>query len=114
MEDYRNGIGQPPNNPPNAHHEHSKTIYPPGFEKNSREGDPLFHQVAPDGVPQFDDDLRLQDDSPARDHGVELDTIEITDPLAPPDGQPDMGCYKFDTPGLEVGVDSRRRFPEHP
>jgi hypothetical protein len=25
-----------------------------------------------------------------------------------------MGCYKFDTPGLEVGVDSRRRFPEHP
>jgi hypothetical protein len=114
LDDYRNGIGQPPNDPPNAHHEDSKTIYPPGFEKNSREGDPLFHQVAPDGVPQFDDDLRLQDDSPARDHGVELDFIGITDPLAPSDGQPDMGCYKFDTLGLEVGVDGRRRFPEHP
>jgi hypothetical protein len=114
LEDYRNGIGQPPNDPPNAHHEHSKIIYPPGFEKSSREGDPLFHQVAPDGVPQFDDDLRLKADSPARDHGVELDAIGITDPLAPPDGQPDMGCYTFDTPGLEVGVDGRRRFPEHP
>jgi hypothetical protein len=114
LEDYRNGIGQPPNDPPNAHHEHSKTIYPPGFEKNSREGDPLFHQIAQDGVPQFDDDLRLNADSPARDHGVELDTIGITDPLAPPDGQPDMGCYQFDTPGLEVGVDGRRRFPEPP
>jgi hypothetical protein len=110
LEDYRNGVGQDPN----SHHEHSQAIYPPGFEKNGREGDPLFHQIAPDGVPQFDDDLRLKGDSPARDHGIDLDTIGITDPLAPPDGLPEMGCYESDTPGLDVGVDCRRHFPEHP
>ena len=48
----------------------SKALYPPGFERNSIDDDPRFQRIAPDGVPQFDDDLRLRADSPARGKGL--------------------------------------------
>jgi hypothetical protein len=85
----------------NTHFEDSKVLYPP-------------LRIAPDGVPRFDDDLRLRQPSPARHSGLTLSdpNIGINDPLAVPLVPPDLGCYEFDGPGLDVGVDSRRRFPE--
>jgi hypothetical protein len=99
--------------PPSSHFEDSKALYPPGYEKNSIDVDPQFRRIAPDGVPQFDDDLCLQSDSMARQRGVILSdpNVGITDPLAP-EGRPDIGCYQFGQPGLQVGVDGRRQFPE--
>jgi hypothetical protein len=105
--------GMSTNHPPSSHFEDSKALYPPGYEKNSIDVDPQFQRIAPDGVPRFDDDLRLQSGSPASQHGVILSgpNVGITDPLAP-EGRPDIGCYQFDQPGLQVGVDGRRQFPE--
>jgi hypothetical protein len=113
LQAYYSGAGT--ENPPSSHFEDSQTLYPPGFEKNSIDVDPLFRRIAPDGVPQFDDDLRLRENSLARKQGVILSdpSVGIDDPLAP-QGRPDIGCYAFDQPGLHVGVDGRRQFPEPP
>jgi hypothetical protein len=93
----------------------SKTQYPPGYEANSIEEDPLFSRIAADGTPQSDDDLRLQSNSPARRKGIMLPeqpiNLRVMDPLAPSGTNPDIGCYQFDQPGLIVGVDGRRHFP---
>jgi hypothetical protein len=112
LDDYRSGIGV---HKPNQHHDHSKLAYPPGFEKNSIEDDPKFRRIAPDGVPQFDDDLRLGDGSLALERGRVLadSDVGIVDPLAQP-GAPDLGCYQFEDQGLDVGVNGRRRYPEQP
>lgn len=94
----------------------SKTQYPPGYEFESIEENPQFRVMNPDGSPQPLDDLRLKPDSPARTAGV----------LLPPDLQPlddaageavmlppsrDIGCYRFGSRPLRVGVNGRRRFP---
>jgi hypothetical protein len=70
-------------------------------------------RIAADGIPQFDDDFRLPAGSPAAQRGVTLSNpdIAIDDPLAPPVA-PDIGCYQTGQPGLDVGIDDRRRFPE--
>jgi hypothetical protein len=98
--------------PPSTYFTHSMTLYGPGYEANSIEGDPGFRLIAPDGIPQFNDDLRLRSDGRARQKGVVLEDVGIDDPLAP-QGSPDIGCYEFDQPGLQVGVDGRRQFPEN-
>jgi hypothetical protein len=84
---------------PGRHFEDSKDQYPPGFDAESIDVD----------------DLRLESGSPAEQHGVILadPQIGIDDPSAPPD-RPDIGCFRADDPGLRVGVDGRRRFPELP
>jgi Right handed beta helix region len=99
----------------------SKTQYPPGYEANSIEDDPLFRRIAADGTPRSNDDLRLQSNSPARGKGIVLPSeLKPLDPLAPlapsppfppSEPNPDIGCYQFGKPGLMVGVDGRRHFP---
>ena len=108
---YYTGTGARPT--PSSHFENSKVLYPPGFESNSIDIDPLLRRFAADGAPQFDDDLRPREDSPARQHGLDLasPTIGIDDPLAPA-GLPDMGYAQVAEPPLQVGVDGRRMFPE--
>jgi hypothetical protein len=107
LEAYYSGTGT--GNQPSSHFTDSQALYPPGYEANSIDVDPQFQRIAPDGVPQFDDDLRLR----FRKQGVNLSdpNVGIDDPLAP-QGNPDIGCYQFDQPGLQVGVDGRRHFPE--
>jgi hypothetical protein len=99
---------------PSTHFQESKAQYPPGFEVNSIDVDPLLRRIDPTGVAQFDDDLRLQPGSPAMHHGVVLagPDVGIDDPFAPADGPP-IGCFAADDSGLRVGVDGRRCFPEH-
>jgi hypothetical protein len=101
--------------PPSLHFEDSKVHYPPGFEAEGIDADPQFRQTDPSGFVSFDDDLLLRPGSPAEQHGVILANpdVGIDDPSAPP-GRPDIGCYVADDPGLRVGVDGRRRFPEPP
>jgi hypothetical protein len=113
LDDYHQGFGQTEGAQPNLHFEHSKAIYSPGFEKHGTDKDPAFVQIAPDGVPQFDDDLRPQIGSPLIGGGVDLSDAEvgIEDPEAPA-GPPDRGCYDADDTSLDVGVDSRHHFPE--
>jgi hypothetical protein len=92
----------------------SKSQYSPGYEANSREEDPQFHQFDPNGIPQSTDDLRLKSTSPLRGKGVTLpDDIRFKDPFAPPepDTKPDIGCFPFGSGPLEVGVDGRKSFP---
>jgi hypothetical protein len=115
---YRLGDGQntAADAQPNKHFDNSKVLYPPGFEEDGIDLDPQLRRIAPDGVPQFDDDLRFAANSPARGKGRTLSDPEIgiDDPQAPAEA-PDLGCYQFDEldqPGLRVGVDERRRFPE--
>jgi len=96
----------------------SKVAYPPGFELNGIDQNPQFRSIAPDGGPDTPDDLRLQEGSPAAQAGLHLDgpPTGIVDPLATPSGPPpDMGCYPTgpNSPGLDVGVDGRRKFPQH-
>jgi hypothetical protein len=100
------------------HFKDSQATYPPGFESHGIDEDPQFRSIAPDGSPSSDDDLRLSTGSPAAQAGLHLDgpPTGIVDPLATPSGpQPDLGCYPPgpDSPALEVGVDSRRKFPQH-
>jgi hypothetical protein len=100
---------------PGQHFEDSRAHYPPGFEAEGIDVDPQFRRIDPSGIVQFDDDLRLRSGSLAEQHGVILadPQIGIDDPSAP-SGRPDMGCFSADDPGLRVGVDGRRRFPELP
>jgi hypothetical protein len=113
LADYRGENGPPAT----SHFEDSQGQYPPGFEKNGVDDDPAFHRIEPDGVPQFDDDLRILA-GPAQGQGRVLSDpdVGIDDPLAP-NGPPDLGCFQISEHadiGLDVGVDGRRRFPEHP
>jgi hypothetical protein len=99
--------------PPSKFFLQSKTQYPPGYEAKSLAEDPLFRQLGGDGTPPFNsDDLRLREASPARGKGIQLPAaLRKLDPLAPAKGRPDIGCYAFDQPPLQVGVDGRRHFP---
>jgi hypothetical protein len=101
---------------PCQHFEDSRDQYPPGFEAEGIDVDPQFRRIDPSGIVQFDDDLRLRAGSLAEQHGVILSDpqVGIDDPSAPPGRRPDIGCFSFDDPGLRVGVDGRRRFPELP
>ncbi len=69
-----------------------------------------FRGLAADGAPQAADDLRLNDSSQARDHGIDPNDVGIADPFATP-GPWHMGCYPpGGIGGLDVGVAGRRRF----
>ncbi len=101
------------------HFQASQVANPPGFESSGIDQDPQFRSLAPDGSPHAQDDLRLQESSPAVGAGLPLDgpPTGIVDPLATQTGAPpDMGCYPPgpDSPALEVGVEGRRRFPQPP
>ncbi|MGH9630740.1 MAG: DUF1565 domain-containing protein [Bryobacteraceae bacterium] len=91
----------------------SKSHYPPGYEADSIESDPQFRQIGTDGVFRPTDDLRLRDTSPARGAGVTLppDLLALDGQTGPPAGAPDIGCYRFGSGPLQVGVDGRRSYP---
>jgi len=90
----------------------SKTLYAPGYEFSSLDGDPKFREFDPSGLPSAGDDLRLKSGSPAAGAGVILNTVNppILDPGAPASDSPDMGCFEKDG-RLEVGVDGLNTFP---
>lgn len=101
--------------------EQSKAQYSPGYEANSLLIDPLFRKIAADGSFHPLDDFRLSEESQARSAGVALppdlkaldDAVEAPDnpaalPLPEP---PDIGCYRFGSEPLLVGVNGGRRFP---
>lgn len=93
----------------------SKTVYPPGYEAASIEADPQFRRIESNGAFRFTDDLRLRNESPARNKGIILPAdLQILDPLASPQCKPDIGCYQFGEPGLHVGIDGRMRLPSAP
>ena len=92
----------------------SQALYPPGFEWHGLAEDTPFQSLAADGTPQDTDDLRLNDTSQARNHGIDPNDVGIADPFATP-GPWHMGCYPpGEIGGLDVGVDGRRRFPGDP
>jgi hypothetical protein len=96
------------------HFRASQALYPPGFEQHGLAEETPFRSLANDGAPQNADDLRLNDTSQARDHGINPNDAGIADPFATP-GPWHMGCYPpGEIGGLDVGVDGRRRFPENP
>lgn len=85
--------------------EQSKAQYPPGYEAGSQLTDPMFVDA--------DSDLRLSERSPALAAGIRLPVdLAALDPLHPPIGRPDIGCYAGDSGPLHVGVDGCRSFPE--
>jgi hypothetical protein len=90
----------------------SKTLYEPGYENSSLDGDPQFREFDPSGLPTAGDDLRLKPVSPAAGAGIILNTVNppILDPGAPASDSPDMGCFEKDG-RLEVGVDGLKTFP---
>jgi hypothetical protein len=90
----------------------SKTLYEPGYENSSLDGDPKFRGFDPSGLPSAGDDLRLKPVSPAAGGGIILNTVNppILDPGAPASGKPDMGCFEKDG-RLKVGVDGLMTFP---
>ena len=97
-----------------THHIDSRTIYGPGFERNSVAETAPFVSLAADGAPQATDDLRLAVTSQATTHGIDPDTAGITDTFAAP-GPWHMGCYPPGAAdGLNVGVDGARRYPDAP
>jgi hypothetical protein len=101
--------------------EQSKTQYAPGYEANSLLTDPLFRKIAANGSFHPLDDLRLSEQSPARSAGVELpldlqaldDAVSASDDAAavPIPVSRDIGCYRFGSPPLNVGVKGGRHFP---
>jgi hypothetical protein len=90
----------------------SKSLYEPGYENSSLDGDPQFREFDPSGLPSAGDDLRLKPVSPAAGGGIILNTVNppILDPGAPASDSPDMGCFEKDG-RLEVGVDGLKTFP---
>jgi hypothetical protein len=89
------------------------------FEAQGHRNDPMFRVFDQNGMPLPDaDDLRLKDESPARNSPVTLpDNLSWVDKKA--DGLPfitarDRGCYRWAGDILRVGVDGRRRFPANP
>lgn len=101
--------------------EQSKTQYAPGYEANSWLTDPLFRKIAADGSFHPLDDLRLSELSPARKNGVLLppDLQDLDNAVSASDDvialpipvSRDIGCYRFDSQPLNVGVRGRRHFP---
>jgi hypothetical protein len=90
----------------------SQSQYAPGYEANSIEEDPQFQRIGADGRFRETDDLRLGDASPAIGAGIRLpDDLNVLDPLAPLNGNPDIGCYPSGSSPLQVGVDNRRSYP---
>lgn len=97
--------------PPSKFFIRSKGQYPPGFEAQSMALDPRFRRFGSPIHEPFGDDLRLAADSPARAAGVKLqgDLWEMDG--QPLEAQPDIGCYRFGSGPLKVGVDGRKQFP---
>jgi hypothetical protein len=101
--------------------EQSKTQYPPGYEANSLLTDPGFRKIATDGSFHPLDDLRLSEESNARSARVPLpadlqaldNAVEASDnaTVLPVPMSRDIGCYRFGSKKLSVGVKGRRRFP---
>jgi hypothetical protein len=92
--------------------EQSQSQYPPGYEANSMEENPQFRRIGADGGFREMDDLRLGEASPAIGAGVRLpDDLQVMDPFAPSNGNPDIGCYPYGSGPLQVGVDGRRSYP---
>jgi hypothetical protein len=99
----------------------SQAQYPPGYEANSLLADPLFRKIAADGHFDALDDLRLRAQSPARSAGAALpaDLQALDDAALASEGDTalpvpaprDIGCYRFGSGPLRVGVYGRRRFP---
>ncbi|WP_374456925.1 right-handed parallel beta-helix repeat-containing protein [Nocardioides sp.] len=89
----------------------SRAAHPPGFEAHGRDDDPRLRRWLP--VPRPVDDFRLGPGSPARQAGVPLPdaTLREIDGDPPPGARPDIGCFRFGSPPMRVGVDGRRRFP---
>jgi hypothetical protein len=92
----------------------SKVFYSPGYEGNSVDTDPAFRTFQPGGEWDADDDLRLRENSLAKNAGVVLSAFPVSppiiDPFGPPSGRPDMGCFQDDQV-LHVGVEGRIRSP---
>jgi hypothetical protein len=99
----------------------SKTQYAPGYEAHSLLTDPVFQKIDADGSFHPLDDLRLSEQSPARNAAVELppdlqaldddvgtsdDAVAISIPVLRA-----IGCYRFGSEPLQVGVHGQRRFP---
>jgi hypothetical protein len=88
----------------------SQALYPPGFEANGIDADPMFRFIRADGIASPEDDLRLKNGSPAVGAGVPLvPDLKAKDPLASDAPKPDIGCYPLGAAPLKVGVDGRRR-----
>lgn len=89
----------------------SKTQYALGYEANGIESDPQFQRIGDDGIFRTTDDLRLHSTSPARAAGITLpaDLRALDGP--PTRGAPDVGCYRFGSGPLRVGIDGRRSYP---
>jgi hypothetical protein len=89
--------------------------HPPGFEKYGLDKNPRLRRYWPPFELPGVEDLRLDEFSPARHHGISLATTPLAEleQLATPEA-PDMGCYvAYDSPPLQVGVDGRRHFPSN-
>jgi hypothetical protein len=107
--------GSPPDLLASPHFLASQALYPPGFEQHGVEETAPFRSLAADGAPQADD-LRLNDTSQARHHGIDPtnDDVGIADAFPTP-GPWHMGCYpQGEIGGLDIGVDGRRRSPKDP
>jgi hypothetical protein len=83
--------------------------HPPGFEADGIDLDPRLRRYWPPFELPGVEDLRLAESSPARHHGIPLQNL--LPGLDPATEAPDIGCYPFESPPLEVGVDGRRHFP---
>jgi Protein of unknown function (DUF1565) len=93
----------------------SKTQYAPGYEAQSIESNPRFRYLSVDGVITKGDDLRLDDDSLARQAGVVLPYQQLRSlDNALKDVTPDIGCYRSDGAPLRVGIEGRRSYPASP
>lgn len=97
----------------------SQTQYAPGYERHGLLTDPKFRKIGADGSFHPSDDLRLRAKSPARSAGVELppdlqaldDEVAATENPAPMPMSRDIGCYRFGSKRLKVGVHGKRQFP---
>jgi hypothetical protein len=91
--------------PPPAWFEESKKIYPPGWTAHDVFGDPKFVDFTPAWTD--DDDLRIEQGSPAVNAGVSL-SEDWPDPLRSTDaGKPDLGALPLGTETWGVGVRGR-------
>jgi hypothetical protein len=112
LDELRGNLTADPPIQPSEYFLHSKELHPPGYERHSITGDPLFRSFdAVNGVPADSDDLRLHLHSPARGHGAILPPLLRMLDGAPPGQRPDIGCFRVGDPPLAVGVDGRLQFP---
>ncbi len=89
----------------------SQTVYGPGFEAKSKEGDPAFRSALNLSQPLPFDDFRLKANSPAKNCGVALPVTLQTFDVFPVMANPAAGCYPLNSKPLLVGVKGRKRFP---